>query len=120
MELVRCPNCSSVYGDLHAECPHCGADHYGEGPEVVFDAATRTALMKLGGLRGGILTGQKGVRVLWCERGVAAHHDAVGHLWDCELGPVESVDLLADRVRVTTRGGETLLGIESGAEEEPA
>ena len=44
MELVRCPNCLSVYGDVQENCPSCSADHGGQGAEIEFDGEIRAAL----------------------------------------------------------------------------
>ena len=121
MELVRCPNCLSVYGDVQETCPNCSADHAGQGAEVEFDGEIRAALSSLGGIYGGILEGPPQPWLLWCERGVCLV-DPVGFLlWKARVhAKVDNVVLEEDHVRVTTASGVVRLDRAEGFELEEA
>jgi hypothetical protein len=117
MELVRCPNCLAVYGDVQENCPTCHADHSGQGAEIEFDAEVRSALNSLGGIYGGILEGPPGPWVLWCERGICLVEAAGFLLWKTRIqNKVENVVLEHDRVRITTPLGEVHLDLAEGYE----
>ncbi len=96
----------------------CGADAEGEGAEVQFDAETRSAIMRLGGLFGGILDGPNGARLLWCSRGVCLVEDHIGLAWRADAyGQVTDVSIGREEVLVTTAGGaRTALSLEDGSE----
>jgi len=115
VELIRCPNCALVYGDVQDDCPTCGADSSGEGAEIEFDGATRAAIVGLGGLYGGILEAPGDAHLLWCERGVCLV-DATGLAWKSRVSArVEAVVFVGgDGVRVTTGRGEVVLGLQDG------
>ena len=124
MELVTCANCRSVYGDLQDECPHCGADHSGEGAEVEFDGATRTAIASLGGVFGGILSGPYlagtgSTHALWCARGVCLYSETCGLLWFTAVrGKVEELSVRQETLEVIASGRSVTLLAEDGSEPE--
>ncbi len=121
MELVRCPNCLSVYGDVQDSCPNCSADHSGQGAEIEFDSQIRAALTNLGGIYGGILEGPPGPWVLWCEKGVCLVDPEGYFLWKARVhGKVDNVVLKDKAVHVTTSGGEVRLDRQEGFELEEA
>ena len=115
MELVRCPNCMAVYGDVQDECPHCRADRDGEGPDVEFDGTTRTAIQALGGVFGGILEAPEGRHLVWCERGVILFDDQAGLMWNSRVrGGVDGVTVRSDHAVVTTGHYRIPIGLEDG------
>ncbi len=115
MELIRCPNCLSVYGDLQDECPQCEADSAGEGGRIEFDGTARSAIASLGGVYGGILDGPGEQVLLWCEHGVCLYDPMAGLVWkSAGVGKVENVALATDVVRVQARGREIELDLADG------
>lgn len=116
VELISCPNCLAVYGDVQGECPSCGADGHGEGAEHEFDGTTRAAIASLGGLYGGILECGPGVHLLWCEAGVCRVDELTGLVWKARVG--RRVDALSHdevSVRITSGGREVVLDLADGA-----
>lgn len=117
MELHTCPNCFTLYGDAQSRCPSCEADRDGEGARVDFDAETRSAVLQLGGLFGGILDVDDGTHVLWCATGVCLLCDESGLAWHSPFpGRVEAVDVVPDGIRVQAGRRRTVLALEDGAE----
>ncbi len=117
MQLIRCPNCLSVYGDVQSACPACDADPEGVGAEVELDVTTRTAIARLGGVYGGILEAPGGRHLIWCETGVCLVENETGFRWHANLR--EQVDGLSfdeEAIRAETKSGDVLLGWEDGAQ----
>ena len=94
MELLTCPNCTTVYGDANDVCPNCDADSSGDGGRLELDVTSRAAVARLGGLFGGILEDGSDY-VLWCGRGICLVSDEAGLLWE------RGIDGRVDGVRVT-------------------
>ena len=109
--LITCPNCLTVFVDVHELCPCCDADREGEGACLPIEGATRSAVYRLGGLHGGILEVGDGRSLLWCERGVCLHSDEIGHVWDRMLsGRADEVRF--DETCVHVRVGAAQLSLE--------
>ena len=105
----------AVYGDVQEECPHCRADHEGEGPDVEFDGMTRTAIQALGGVYGGILEAPEGRHLIWCERGVCLYDELAGLMWNSRVrGGVDGVDVRADHAVVSTGSHRIPIGLGDG------
>lgn len=115
MELVTCPNCLAVYGDVQTECSLCGADPQGEGAELEFDSGTRAAIAGIGGLYGGILAAGAGTHLLWCARGVCRVDDEIGLVWATRTRALlESVNLEGEIVRLSTARGVARIDLADG------
>ena len=119
MDLFTCKNCLTVYGTSQDECPSCRADLDGDGAEVEFDSATRTAIAHLGGLYGGILRGPDDSHLLWCARGVCLVDGAIGLAWSARApGQVDDVKLTGDTVHVINAARSLVLDVADGNERE--
>jgi hypothetical protein len=119
MELLSCPNCLTVYGDVQEECPTCGARPDGSGADLELDVATRTAISSLGGVYGGIVSCPDDAHLFWCSRGVCVVEDALGLRWSTAVpGRVVDVSVESEEVRVRTDRALTALHLADGTEVE--
>ena len=115
MELLSCPNCLSVYGDVQDECPTCEARHDGSGAALELDGATRTVISSLGGVYGGIVPCPGEAHLIWCSRGVCLFESATGLRWKAAVrGQVEDVSVRSEDVLVRANGALTALHLEDG------
>ncbi len=96
----------------------------GEGADIEFDGATRTAIASLGGVYGGILSGPLlpgtgATHALWCARGVCLYSELAGLVWSTPLAArVEEVSVREATIEVIASGRPVTLSAEDGSEPE--